>query len=169
MSEQDEATHAGAYVRARWRLLFATILPGPVAGVVAAVIAASTAFADLEFFKVDGAAAGLGITYSGMLVFGAIFGAIWGTLLTLIAGLPMHDVLLRRQSTRAGHYTIAGGFIGLAPGVSFAFGSLIGTTADRWGDAASFVLAGAAAGTIGGLTFWLIRRPDRDTARTPPT
>lgn len=169
MCEQDEATHAGAYVRARWRLLFATILPGPVAGVVAAVIVAATVLADLDFFRIDGAAASMGITYSGMLAIGALFGAIWGTLLTVGAGLPVHALLLRRGTTHAGSYLVAGGVIGLAPGAFFAIGPLMGTTADKWSDAASFVLAGAAAGMVGGMAFWLIRRPDRDAARTPPT
>lgn len=166
MSEQAEATHAGANGRARWRLLFAIILPGPVAGVVAAAIAASTAFADLDFFRIDGAAANMGIAYAGMLLIGALFGAIWGTLLTVGAGLPVHALLLRRGTTRAGSYLVAGGLIGLAPGAFFAIGPLMGATADKWSDAASLVLAGTAAGMVGGMAFWLIRRPDRDASRT---
>lgn len=149
--------------RTGWRLFFASILCGPLAGFI--VI--------LTFGLITvliGASSGGGGFPPVILLFGFLWGAIIGWPAMLILGLPAHALLYRRKSHRIGGYLLAGVLTGFAAslvlfGILAMFGAFrFMTGADITGGGAVsivLILGSVAASTI----FWFIRRPDKDVMR----
>ena len=86
-----------------------------------------------------------------------------GVPLSLIAGLPVHLLLTKLRMVGWLTYAVGGGAIALA-------GMVVVQETLGWRFYAPFVLAVVGGGgAIGGLAFWLIRRPDRDAPPKPQT
>lgn len=95
---------------------------------------------------------------------GAVLGAYLGWPTAFLFGWPIHVGLLDRNATKLRHYVGLGAVIGVT---LFLTVTLV-TGAVRFAldpSFASLALTSTAAGALGGLTFWLIRRPDRDRVR----
>ncbi len=86
-----------------------------------------------------------------------MYGAYFGWPIAFLIGWPVHILLQLQRANSALHYSIFGAAIGwiLLP-VAFIAGALTGLLG-------LIALGFGLAGAIGGLIFWLIRRPDRDT------
>jgi hypothetical protein len=147
--------------RTGWRLFFACLLCGPLAGLAIMFLIAVIGVA------INASSGGIGSFPPALLASGAMFGAIIGWPAALVFGLPAHSLLYRRKSHRIGGYLLAGVLAGFAASAVIIF-LLAGfgafrfmTGADITGSgfiALIIVLASAGAAAI----FWFIRRPDRD-------
>lgn len=96
--------------------------------------------------------------------FGAMFGFFVGIPAAVLGGLPVHRLLVRTQRTHVAFYIAAGTLIGLPAAVAaiaFVSSGAISMPLSAW---LLLLLIGGAAGAAAALLFWLIRRPDRDTA-----
>lgn len=158
-------------VRQRWRLFLAAVLPGPIAGMFAALVMSVTVFASLQVYNpvhVEGeVTAFLGL--HGVLFFGAFTGATWGLIPMILIGLPAHAWLIHRNRRSFWPYGLAASLAGLLFGAFMGSPALATTMPDRWQMFAWYLATGACCGIIAGLTFWLIRRPDRDAVSASPT
>lgn len=136
--------------------------------VVACIVAASVlgvwfVSATDEFARQPALVPTLGYAFYVGVAGGLVLG--WPTM--FLAGLPTHAWLLRQGRASWLSYAIAGALIGLAPATLVEM-LAVGTraTPQNW----AFILGvGAATGLVSALLFWLIRRPDRDSASNPPT
>ncbi len=149
------------------RLALAILLPGPIAGIVAALGFGLTMGADLVFTQTTEDYAQVPATQqhiASMLAFlvvaGAFQGAIYGSLAMLILGLPAHEILLKRTTARAWLYTLTGLIAGAIFGALFAAPALLTSPTDM--SPAILLSLGVIAGATAAAIFWLIRRPDRD-------
>lgn len=88
-----------------------------------------------------------------------MLGAIYGWPIAFIIGWPAHAYLAKRGDAALSAYIVLGACIALALALLLIFAQRL------WANWLSFAFF-ATAGAITGLTFWLIRRPDRDTG--PP-
>lgn len=151
------------------RLCLAFLLPAAVAAFVGALILTFTIFSDLLTTEAYNEPEAFRMNHSGMVFLGTLIGATWGQLATTFIGLPAHVWLMRRRLHSGWAYAAVGVLAGAAFGATFVWASVFGATIPDIADAAWLVTASVAAGAIGGLVFWLIRRPDRDaTAPAPP-
>jgi hypothetical protein len=91
---------------------------------------------------------------------GLLAGLILGIPSSFTLGLLVHTLLVRRGLVRVWHYAFFGMLIAMTTAFSLAL--VIGSWTTFGATAIFFGLCGA----IGGLTFWLIRRPDRDRKTT---
>jgi hypothetical protein len=89
---------------------------------------------------------------------GLVAGTLVGLPIALLVGFPVHLFMKRRGLVRLYHYMALGGLIALLP-FAVISGSPLATSPDL---NVQFGMAFGLAGAIGGLIFWLIRRPDRD-------
>lgn len=89
---------------------------------------------------------------------GLIAGAIFGVPAALLVGWPVHLLMKWRGVKRRHHYMLVGALIAVLPLAVSSGSALLASPNLGVPLAISFLLAGA----IGGVTFWLIRRPDRD-------
>jgi hypothetical protein len=99
---------------------------------------------------------------------GAITGGVTGWPVTALLGPAADRYMRKRRWTGAGHYLLAGAVLGVIPVLvvmMFTASAIIGRL-----DGAPGVLGMAAislvfllASGVGGLVFWMIRRPDRST------
>lgn len=106
-----------------------------------------------------------------IIVISTVGGGIVGLAPALVVGLPMHHYLVRRQWNGAVHYGALGAGVGALSVV------VVMTIFQVWagGGMFPFLLPGfymilglfTVSGTAGGLSFWIIRRPDRDTPPIP--
>lgn len=88
---------------------------------------------------------------------GGLFGGYYGAIPSLLVGWPVHLLMQRLKLVRM--YAYAGG--GLLIGI-FCLGILWLVFGGSGYISLGLHTMFAAAGAIGGLAFWLIRRPDRD-------
>lgn len=170
MSGNDAATVGRAFPV---RLALAILLPGPVAGIIAALGFGLTMGAGLVFTQVTEDYSQVPATQqhiAGMLAFlvgvGVFQGVIYGSLAMVILGLPRHELLLKRTKARAWMYAAAGLIAGAAFGAIFALPALLASP--QVVSSAALLPLGATAGAAAAMTFWLIRRPDRDAPPKPP-
>ncbi len=146
--------------RQGWRLFFASILCGPLAGMgVIILIGIATLLMN--------AGSGFGSFLPVSVVFsGAVFGAVVGWPAMLLFGLPAHAVLYRRRSHKIGGYLLAGVFAGFVGTIVIIGLQMLGGAGFLDSQvvmagglvALIMVLASVAAASL----FWWIRRPDRD-------
>jgi membrane associated rhomboid family serine protease len=108
------------------------------------------------------------ISRTGMIFFGVVIAATWGQMATALIGLPAHVWLMHYTRRRAWMYAVTGALAGTAFGATFVWAVVFGVTFPYFADVIWLAIAGATAGACAGLTFWLIRRPDRDLT-TPKT
>lgn len=109
------------------------------------------------------------VTRTGTVALGTVFGATWGQLATVVIGLPAHVWLKHNTKQRAWMYVLVGAFAGMVFGALLVVPALFGTTTPLLGKLAWIALASVVSGALAGLTFWLIRRPDRDAPVAPPS
>jgi hypothetical protein len=156
--------------RFNWRLLFAVLIPGPIAGMFAALIFSVTVFAEIQLYNPHMREGEM--TYylglRGVLFMGALTGGIWGSLPMLLVGLPVHAWPVRRTRRQIWAYAAAACLAGLQVGGFMGMQLLASAGPDPAGIFGWCVITGACAGVIAGLVFWLIRRPDRDVISPPP-
>jgi hypothetical protein len=101
------------------------------------------------------------------LIMGVIFGATFGLIPSILVGLPLHHYFVHMKWNRALHYAALGA--GIAPAALLLMTLVFLSGQGTWLNlqvALTFLLI-AFAGAVGGLTFWIIRRPDRDTPPIP--
>lgn len=87
-----------------------------------------------------------------------IYAVVFGIPITIVIGTPAYLVLKKLGANGFAVYLVGGAIIAIIGAMSAA--ALTG-----WGMGlfvSGFILLIASSGGIGGLTFWLIRRPDRD-------
>jgi hypothetical protein len=155
--------HRGVRVWPNWpRLFFAFVLPAIVAGFVGSAILSFTVLSDMISNSPPDEEEIFPITRSGMIFFGIVIGATWGQMATAFIGLPAHVWLMHYTRRRAWMYAVAGALAGTAFGATFVWAVVFGVTFPYFADVIWLAVAGATAGACAGLTFWLIRRPDRD-------
>jgi len=106
----------------------------------------------------------------GLLITSTVAGGIVGLVPALIVGLPLHHYFVRKRWNRALHYAAIGAAVGALSILVIMF------VFQMWSSGMNplplpglymFVGMFAVSGTAGGLTFWIIRRPDRDTPPIP--
>ncbi len=143
------------------------LLIAPFAGSVGAalvllVIACvqHAANAGLEFLYLGNVVAILGFAISLAIMIASTLGIT----ASIALGLPSHLLLKRAGQTHLIAYSAAGSLVGAISGTLYAL--FVGMTSNN----GFWALPGGLAGAFGGLTFWVIRRPDRDTTSvaTPP-
>jgi hypothetical protein len=147
--------------RTGWRLFFASILCGPLAGLIVVSVLGLIGAA-------ISASSGGGFGFpAAFLITGATFGAVIGWPAMLVFGMPAHALLYRRKSHRIGGYLLAGVLTGFAASLALfvilaafdGFRSMNGSDMTGGGLLTLiFVLGAVTASAI----FWLIRRPDKD-------
>lgn len=164
----DVTVNTGASWTRTLRLVAAYLLPSALAGFTGALVLAFTIFADDIAFSSTHESEFIQLTLSSTLGIGTFFGATWGQLATFAIGLPAHLWLKRKTAGQAWMYAFAGAGAGLIFGVVFVYGMVFGRSLAALAEIAALVLASLTAGAIGGLAFWLIRRPDRDAQPRPP-
>mgnify|MGYP000901177172 FL=1 len=100
------------------------------------------------------------------LMAGAMYGGLLGGIPSLLVGWPLHLAMQRAGWKQWWAYAGLGVVLALIAG--FGIGPVFGLELMYFGGA--IVLMLLMSGAIGGLIFWLIRRPDRDavTAPSPP-
>lgn len=95
---------------------------------------------------------------------GAMYGGLLGGIPSLLVGWPLHLAMQRAGWKRWWAYVGLGLLLALIAG--FGIGPVFGLELMYFGGA--IVLMLLISGAIGGLVFWLVRRPDRDAAIAPP-
>jgi len=149
-----------------FRLALAFLLPAVVAGFVGSLILSFTVLSDM-ISSPDEPLEEYGFTRSGLVSFGTAMGATWGQIATAFIGIPAHVWLMQRAKPKARHYASTGAFAGAVFGGLIAWPMVFGLTLPPLDELAWLAIASIAAGAIAGLTFWLIRRPDRDRKSRP--
>lgn len=96
------------------------------------------------------------------LTLGALYGGLLGALPSLLVGWPLHMAMQRAGLKQWWHYVVLG--VILAAIAALLVSPLMGLDMLYLG--LEVMLMMALSGAIGGVVFWLIRRPDRDIA--PP-
>ncbi|HEV7693334.1 MAG TPA: hypothetical protein VGO52_21040 [Hyphomonadaceae bacterium] len=141
------------------RLFLATILCGPLAGMLMIFIIALISW--LMSLRSGGGAMPIAFFFSG-----AIFGAAIGWPAMLVFGLPAHAFLYKRRSHKIGGYLLSGALLGVLATVIITILSIVGAR-DVLG--ANLLYTGGVFGIIlllasigASSIFWWIRRPDRD-------
>lgn len=139
-------------------LALAVLLSAPIATAVVTVILAATVFNRLVFAEgVDPLATSLGLIREGLT-----YGALTGWPVTLTVGLIAHAFLLRRTHATVIWYIGVGAIAGAGAGLVRALPEASTTDAMAL---MSIAAIGLVIGTLSGLTFWMIRRPDRDAGK----
>jgi hypothetical protein len=87
-------------------------------------------------------------------------------LVSVLAGLPAHVLLLNLGWRHAAVYTIGGALLGVVTFLTLPPSAIPQTNPDWLSPVYAYF--SSLAGGIGGLVFSLIRRPDRDADLTPP-
>lgn len=152
-----------------WHFILAVLLPAIIASFVGSLILALTALSDMITPPHDpDPYDSFAITLADLLVIGTILGSMYGQLAMLGLFLPAHVWMMQNTTRRAWMYAAAGVISGLIFGGVFGWMVLFGRNIPSLNDFAWLMTASAAGGLIAGLTFWLIRRPDRDTAASRP-
>jgi hypothetical protein len=166
----SETDHAARRFPTRRRQWLAFLLPGPIAGAMAGLAFGLTVGNQFVFFQQldDYSIVPASASYiAGMLAFcvlgGALQGLIYGTLAMLLLGAPAHLFLRARTSAGATVYALAG----LVAGAIFTL--VIAAPIAFNATGLPFLMIGAGTGLVASLTFWLIRRPDRDNLPDLPT
>ena len=141
------------------RLFLATILCGPLAGLlIVFIIALITWLSNLRY---SASTVPIAVFFSG-----AVFGAVIGWPVMLLFGLPAHAFLYKRRSHKIGGYLLAGALLGVLATVVITLLSMIGTSNVLGtnllytGGVVGIILLLASIGASS--IFWWIRRPDRD-------
>lgn len=168
-------TQPGSWLRSSNlpRLAFAGVLAPPLAGVLLSLILGFTIMRsviflaphpeiDSEFVQADAARILINTVVVG--VGGLMMGGVLGWPLMMLLGLPVHAVLLHTTTARAWHYVAAG----LAAGIGAGFLRYARERDATTDDFVTLLSIGGAAGALAALIFWLVRRPDRDTAERTP-
>jgi len=158
----DTTTQTGASWTRTLRLVAACLLASPIAGFTGALVLAFTLFADEIAASSTPEHEFIELTLPTTLGMGIFIGATWGQLATFVIGLPAHLWLKQNTTRRAWMYASAGAIAGLIFGAVFVYGMLFGRSIGAAADIAALALASLTAGALGGLAFWLIRRPDKD-------
>jgi hypothetical protein len=96
------------------------------------------------------------------LILGAYGGGILGAPGAIIFGWPLHLLLLKQRWTHLAVYVSLGAMLGVVSSLLVA--SLLGQALVQV-LFSQLVLVLAFSGAVGGLVFWQIRRPERDTTR----
>lgn len=125
-----------------------------LAPAIRSIASVALTFAFADFMNPRGAAPNF---IWPMIVGSSIIGACIGWPAALAFGFPAHALMLRRRWTGPWRYAGLGALIGLVMTIVLAI-FLAQTGAAVFVIGFMIVLAGA----IGGLVFWLIRRPDKD-------
>lgn len=97
------------------------------------------------------------------LTLGPVYGGLLGIIPSLLVGWPLHMAMQRAGLKLWWHYALLG--IILAAVAALLVSPLMGLDVIYLGIAIMLMMAGS--GAIGGLVFWLIRRPDRDATASP--
>lgn len=141
-----------------WGLLLAPMIGGAVSAMISAL--------PLLVFGNEEVRTSLNLPAA--MSMGFLIGAFLGLPAALTLGLPIHLLLLRYGWTSLLHYSAFGAVIAFAmqSTLMLAFNGLsfLGAEHGIW----ALSLLTALAGAIGGLVFWLIRRPDRDARGAQP-
>ena len=146
--------------KTKGRLFLATILCGPLSGLLIIFILALISW--LSNLRYNPSS----FMPIAMFFSGAVFGAAIGWPAMLLFGLPAHAFLYKRRSHKIGGYLLAGALLGVLATVVITVLSMIGSR-DLLGANLLFtsgvfgvilLLASIGASSI----FWWIRRPDRD-------
>ena len=97
------------------------------------------------------------------LTLGPLYGGLLGIIPSILVGWPLHMAMQRAGLKLWWHYAVLGVILAAiaAPLVS----PLMGLDVIYLGIAIMLMMAGS--GAIGGLVFWLVRRPDRDAVTAP--
>ena len=95
---------------------------------------------------------------------GAMYGGLLGVVPSFLVGWPLHIVMQRLRLTQWWAYIALGLLLAAVAGLLVA--PTFGMSVIYFG--AGIMLMLAMSGAIGGLVFWLIRRPDRDAPASPP-
>lgn len=145
--------------RSKFEKVFLTAI-GLVAAPILGAMASTTLL--IAFTVVTTWSAPIGNVPS-IIAAGGLFGGYLGLLPSLAFGWPIHLVMQHFKLDRVPHYIIGGSLIGLLTmfvtwSISSGYGSFN----------APVTLLFVAAGAVGALAFWLIRRPDRDTQSALP-
>lgn len=145
-----------------------TIIGLLCAPLVGAVMAMFAAFMALQL--INGQAFGIPVDQiMPLLQMGAMLGAYAGWPVAFLFGWPIHVGLMQRNASKAPYYVLFGAFIATA---TFVVATTVTGYLFRFILDWQFILTGLSfltAGAIGGLVFWLIRRPDRDNQSALPT
>lgn len=158
----DVTAKAGPSWTRTLRLVAACLLASPLAGFAGALVLAFTLLADDIAASAVRESEFITLTMSATLGIGTFFGATFGQLATFGIGLPAHLWLKKHTTRRAWMYAAVGAGAGLIFGGVFVYGMLFGRSIAAPADIATLALASITAGAIGGLIFWVIRRPDKD-------
>lgn len=158
MGEQVEGSTGG-------KTWLAAIVCGPAAG--ALIFLTLQVVGALLTMSSGGAFNGSGPI--GMLLGGAMFGAIIGWPVMLFFGLPAHIFLYRRKSRKVGGYLLAGVLTGVAAVLVImlllAFGGAFGADSALAFGVVAFGFFCLFGSVLASWLFWLIRRPDKDVLR----
>ena len=134
-------------------LIVAAFLCGPLAGVCLATLASG----------------GIGLLVAPkFILFGAVYGAVFGLPAVAVIGLPAHSFAYRRRLHGLRWYLAAA-----VPAALFTYATHVfvvevfgnGFVGLRWWNVLYFGAFHLAAAMIAACIFWLIRRPDRDEKR----
>ena len=95
---------------------------------------------------------------------GALYGGMLGIIPSFLVGWPLHMVLQRAGLQQWWAYIVLGVILATVAGLLVA--PVFGLNVIEFGLGIMLMMAGS--GAIGGIVFWLIRRPDRDPIASPP-
>lgn len=134
-------------------LVLAPLLGGALAAAVLALAAA-----------IMNPSSGALIILHVSIMVGFIAGAVFGVPAALLVGLPMHLIMMRTGIVGRRYYATMGGVIAVLLCVTLSGPAMLTSRTLS----ATLVAAFALGGTVGGIVFWSIRRPDREEpAETP--
>lgn len=104
--------------------------------------------------------------FLGLMIGGSMVGAVFGLAPAFLLGSPLHIFLVRSQHTGRIHYAALGGLIGVV--APFAMSFQVNPLGAGLPLLMQFLSLALLSGVLGGLTFWFIRRPDRDAVNAQP-
>lgn len=108
-----------------------------------------------------------GPNYLSLILMGTVVGGTAGLIPAFLVGLPLHHYLVRMKWNGAKHYAALGAGVAIATTLVLLMIFLGGQGAWLNPGVAIFLAIVSFAGVMGGLTFWIIRRPDRDAPPIP--
>lgn len=93
------------------------------------------------------------------IMIGLVVGAVFGVPAALLIGLPVYLAMKRYEIVRRRYYAALGGLIAALLCVVLSGQAMLSSPTLS----ATLLAAFALGGIIGGIVFWSIRRPDRDS------
>lgn len=103
-----------------------------------------------------------------MIVLGGAVGGSVGLVPAYLVGLPLHHYLARRRRNDASTYAGMGAAVTLTTAAILFFLFPASPAISKIVIGAVLLPLAPIGGAVGGLTFWFIRRPDRDAVNAPP-